>query len=100
MRSYLRGEAENDRSVEVEQVALAQLTIDHLPLFVQPALGRIVSALEHDVVALQSAGEVIPGGGDECILPLEVLDHLIGGSLRREWLDIGASWQVFISRTF
>lgn len=70
VRSYLRGEAENVRSVEVEQVALAQLTIDHLPLFVQPALWRILLALKYDLVALEAACEVIPSRGNQCILSL------------------------------
>lgn len=80
-RSYLRGEAENSRSVEVEHVALAQLTIDHLPLLIQPALRRIVSALKHDMVTLQTAGEVVPRCGNKCILALQVLDHLIRSGL-------------------
>lgn len=60
---------------------MAQLTIHQLPLFVKPALGSIMPALKYDVVALKSARKVIPGGGNKCVFPLEVLDNMIGCSL-------------------
>lgn len=58
-----------------------QLTVDHLPLFVQPAFRRVVPTLQNDVVALQSAGEVVPRRGNQGIFSLEILDHLIRGVL-------------------
>lgn len=35
-------------------------TIHQLPLLIEPALGRILSALQHNVVALQAARQVVP----------------------------------------
>lgn len=49
---YLRDVAGRVWSVEVQQVASAQLTIDHLPLFVQPAAWSIMSPLNHNMVTL------------------------------------------------
>lgn len=57
------------------QGATGARTIDHVPLLVEPALGRVVASLQHHVVALQPAGEVIPGRSYHGILTLEVLDH-------------------------
>ena len=62
---------------EVEE----KLTIHHLPLLVQPASGRVVPPLQHHVVALQAASEVVPGRGDHGIFALQVLDDLLQGSL-------------------
>jgi hypothetical protein len=58
-------------------------TIHHLPLLVQPAARRVVPALQHHVVALQAAGEVVPGRGDHGVFALQVLDGLFGGGLER-----------------
>lgn len=74
MTSYLRGFAGRLWSVEVEQVALAQLTIDHLPLLVQPASWGIVPPLKHNMIALQTTREIIPGRRYESIFSLKVLD--------------------------
>lgn len=71
------------RSVEVEQVASAQLTVDHLPLLVQPAPRGVVPPLKHKVVALKPACQIIPGRCDEGIFPLQILDGLVGGSLKQ-----------------
>ena len=57
------------------------LTIYHLPLLVQPAARRVVPTLQHHMVALQAAGEVVPGRGDHGVFALQVLDDLFGGSL-------------------
>lgn len=83
MSSYLLGVADKVSLdlVEVERVAAAQLTIDHLPLLVEPALWRVVPPLQHDVIALETAREVVPGCGHEGILPLEILDFLVCGGL-------------------
>jgi hypothetical protein len=43
-----------------------------------------VAALQHDVVALQAAGEVVPGRRDHGVFALEVLDDLLGGGLQGE----------------
>lgn len=56
------------------------LTIHHLPLFVEPALG-LLFALQHNVVALQPARQVVPRRGDHGVLALEVLDDLLVSSL-------------------
>lgn len=48
-----------------------------MPLLVKPALGRVVASLQHNVVALQPAGEVVPSRRDHGVLALEVLDHNI-----------------------
>ena len=75
------GVTDKARSVEVERVAAAQLTIDHLPLLVQPALGSILAALQNNVIALQSAGKVVPGCCHESVLSLEIFDLLFRGGL-------------------
>lgn len=69
------------RSVEVEHVPLAQLTIHQLPLFVKPALGCVMPALKYNVVALKSTCEIIPSSSNKCVFPLEILDDMIGCSL-------------------
>lgn len=56
------------------------LTIHHLPLLVQPALG-LVLPLQDDVVALQPAGEIVPRRGDHGVFSLEVLDDMLVGDL-------------------
>lgn len=38
-------------------------------------------ALQHHVVALQAAGEVVPGGGDHGVFALQVVDELLGRGL-------------------
>ena len=65
----------------LESLAFAARTIYYLPLFVQPALGHIMSSLEHDVVALKPAREVIPRRSDHSILALQVPDDLVVGGL-------------------
>lgn len=60
---YLLGVADKVSLVEVERVAAAQLTIDHLPLPVYPTLWGVMPPLKHDVVALQPAGKVVPSRG-------------------------------------
>ena len=40
-------------------------------------------SLQHDVIALQTAGEVVPRGGDHGILALQVFDDLVCGSLEK-----------------
>lgn len=54
-----------------------RLTIHKMPLLVQPALGRLVPPLQHHVVALQPAREVVPRRRDERVLALEGLDGLV-----------------------
>lgn len=61
------------------------LTIHHLPLLVQPALGLILP-LQDNVVALKPAREVVPRGGDHGVLALEILDDLFVGGLREKVL--------------
>ncbi|EPE09272.1 hypothetical protein F503_07048 [Ophiostoma piceae UAMH 11346] len=57
-------------------------TIDHLPLLVEPALGHVRPALQHHVVALQTARYVVPRRRDHGNLALQVLDDLVlGGEL-------------------
>lgn len=70
-------------SVEVQGVAVDQLTVDHLPLLVEPTLGRVVAPREHDVVALESAREIIPCRRDERVFALQVLDDLVTCGLCR-----------------
>lgn len=89
MRTYLFGVAEESWSVEVQQVALAQLTVDHLPLLVQPASGRIMPPLEHNMITLQSTGKVIPGRRNQSIFSLQILDYLVGGSLEEYHVSLG-----------
>lgn len=62
--------------------ALLRLTVHQLPLLIEPALG-LVFPLQHDMVALQPACEVVPGRGDHRVLPLKVLDDLFVGRLER-----------------
>ena len=59
------------------------LTIHHLPLLVEPAARRVVPPLQHHMVALQAAGEVVPGRSDHGVFALQVLDDLFGGGLER-----------------
>ncbi len=61
--------------------AFAALTIYYLPLLVQPALGHVMPSLEHNVVALKPAREVIPRRSDHSILALQVPDDLVVGGL-------------------
>jgi hypothetical protein len=68
------GLLEDFRSVEVEQVALAQLTIDHLPLLVQPTSWGIVSPLKYNMIALQSTSEIIPSRRNKSVFSLKILD--------------------------
>lgn len=63
-------------SVEVERVASAQLTIDHLPRLVQPAFWRRWPPLKDNVVALQSTREVVPCSCHKSVLAAKVLDEL------------------------
>lgn len=88
-RSYLRGVADEGAvmSVEVQGVAVDQLTVDHLPLLVEPTLGRVVAPREHDVVALESAREIIPCRRDERVFALQVLDDLVTCGLCGEERD-------------
>lgn len=53
--TYRFGVADRGRSVEVERVAEAQLTIDHLPLLVKPAPWSFVPSLQNDMVTLKPA---------------------------------------------
>ena len=53
-------------------------TVYHLPLLVDPAAGRVVAALQHDMVALQTARQIVPRCRDHGVLALEVADHLVG----------------------
>lgn len=61
---------------------MLRLTVHQLPLLVEPALG-LIFPLQHDMVALEPACEVVPGRGDHRILALEVLDDLLVSSLKR-----------------
>ena len=68
-------------SVEVERVAVAQLTIDQLPRLVKPTFGCIIPALKNDMVALQALGKIVPSSCDEVVFSLQVLDDLVCGGL-------------------
>ena len=70
--------------------AFAALTIYYLPLFVQPTLGHIMPSLEHNVVALQPAREVIPRRSDHSILALQVPDDLVVGGLGQQGDSVSA----------
>jgi len=59
--TYRFGVADRGRSVEVERVAEAQLTIDHLPLLVKPAPRSFVPPLQNDMVTLEATRQIIPG---------------------------------------
>ena len=48
-----------------------------MPLLIQPALGRLVTPLQHHVVALQPARQVVPSRRDEGVLALEGLYSLV-----------------------
>ena len=48
------------KSVEVQGVAVDQLTVDHLPLLIEPTLWSIVPSLEDNMIALESTREIIP----------------------------------------
>ena len=76
-------------SVEVERVAVAQLTIDHLPLFVQPTSGRVVPTLKNNVIALNAAGKIIPSTCHQVIFSFEISDDLIGSGLELISLMLG-----------
>ena len=65
------------RSVEVQGVAVDQLTVDHLPLLIEPTLRSIVSPLEDDMVALESAREIISCRCHEGDFSFKILDDLI-----------------------
>lgn len=66
-----------------ERTGVELLTIHHLPLLVQPAARRVVPALQHHMVALQAASEVVPGRGDHGVFALQVFDDLFGCGLGR-----------------
>lgn len=78
----VRGHLMTREAPAVQGQALSRLTVHQLPLLVEPALG-LVFPLQHDMVALEPACEVVPGRGDHRILALEVLDDLLVGSLER-----------------
>jgi hypothetical protein len=59
-------------------------TVNQLTLLVQPAFRDVVPPLEHDVVALQTAGEVVPGARYEGVFFFEVLDDGLERSLFQE----------------
>lgn len=67
---------------------MAQLTIDHLPLFIEPTPRSVVSPLEDNVVALESAREIIPCRCDETVFSLEVSDDLVARSLCSQLVTI------------
>lgn len=67
-----------------------ELTVDPLPLLVQPAARDFVSPLEHHVVALQAVGKVVPRRRDHGVLALQVLDDLFTGRLRVWTCTLGA----------
>ena len=52
-------------------------TINHDPLPIEPTLRHLLAALQHDVVALEAGVEVVPRGGDEGVLALQILDDLV-----------------------
>jgi len=56
-------------------------TVDHLSLLAQPALGHFVSPLQHHVIALDTASKIVPGGGNEGVLALKILNDLVTRSL-------------------
>ncbi len=54
-----------------------KLTINHGPLPVEPTLRHVMPALQHNMIALQFRVEVVPGGGDEGVFALQILDDLL-----------------------
>ena len=54
-----------------------KLTINKMPLLIQPALRRLIPPLQNHVVALQPARKVIPRRRDQRVLALEVPDRLV-----------------------
>lgn len=64
-----------------------RLTIDHLSLFAQPALGGLIPPLQDDVIALNTASKIVPRRRNERVLALEVLDNLVARSLLKPCLS-------------
>jgi hypothetical protein len=68
-------------------------------LFAEPALGGFAAALQDDGVALQAAGDVVPGGCDELVFAAQVLDFLLEFGLEgvnmllRVWDRKGATYR-------